>query len=54
MEGYHVMIGALDTENKDSIAFHEKFVFTVSGTIIEVGFKFDRWLDLVLMQLILK
>jgi phosphinothricin acetyltransferase len=53
-DGYHVMIGAIDAENKDSIAFHEKFGFTVSGTISEVGFKFDRWLDLVLMQLILK
>jgi phosphinothricin acetyltransferase len=53
-DGYHVMIGAVDAENKDSIAFHEKFGFTVSGTISEVGFKFDRWLDLVLMQLILK
>lgn len=53
-DGYHVMIGAIDAENKDSIAFHEKFGFTISGTISEVGFKFDRWLDLVLMQLILK
>lgn len=53
-DGYHVMIGAIDAENKDSIAFHEKFGFTVSGTLNAVGYKFDRWLDLVLMQLILK
>ncbi len=53
-EGYNVMIGAIDAENKDSIAFHEKFGFIVSGTLKAVGYKFDRWLDLVFMQLILK
>lgn len=52
--GYHTMIGCIDAENTDSIAFHEKFGFKVTGTLNEVGFKFGRWLDLVLMQLILK
>ena len=49
----HAMIGAIDAENRSSIAFHEKFGFTLVGNIREVAFKFDRWLDLVLMQLIL-
>lgn len=53
-QGYHVMIGAIDADNAGSIAFHEKFGFTIAGTIREVGYKFDHWLDLVLMQLILK
>ena len=53
-QGYHLMIGAIDADNSGSIAFHEKFGFKVVGTIREVGYKFDRWLDLVLMQLILK
>jgi len=53
-QGYHVMIGAIDAENAGSITFHEKFGFTVAGTIREVGYKFDHWLDLVFMQLILK
>jgi len=52
--GYHTMIGCIDAENGGSIAFHEKFGFKVTGTLTEVGFKFGRWLDLVLMQLILK
>ena len=51
---YHVMMGAIDAENSGSIAFHEKFGFKVVGTIREVGYKFDHWLDLVFMQLILK
>lgn len=53
-QGYHVMIGAIDGDNLGSIAFHERFGFVITGTIREVGYKFDRWLDLVLMQLILK
>ncbi|AWI26554.1 GNAT family N-acetyltransferase [Flavobacterium pallidum] len=51
---YHVMIGCIDAENADSIGFHEKFGFEITGTLSEVGFKFGRWLDLVLMQLIIK
>lgn len=53
-EGYHVMVGGIDAANKDSIAFHKKFGFTENGILKEVGFKFDHWLDLQFMQLILK
>ena len=53
-QGFHVMIGAIDGDNTVSIAFHEKFGFTAIGTIREVGYKFNHWLDLVFMQLILK
>jgi len=53
-QGLHVMIGAIDAENKGSIAFHEKFGFTDCGVIKQAAFKFDRWLDLQFMQLILK
>ena len=53
-QGYHVMIGAIDADNAGSIAFHEKFGFVATGTIREVGYKFDHWLDLVFMQLILE
>ena len=53
-QNIHVMIGCIDASNKKSILFHEKFGFIISGTISEVAFKFDRWLDLVIMQLNLK
>ena len=53
-EGYHTMIGVIDAENKGSIIFHEKFGFVITGTMKEVAYKFDRWLDLVFMQLLLK
>ncbi|MEO0037759.1 MAG: hypothetical protein RIQ59_970 [Bacteroidota bacterium] len=46
----HTMIGVIDSENKNSIAFHEKLGFKTVGCIKESGYKFDRWLDSVFMQ----
>lgn len=53
-QGYHTMIGAIDANNLDSIAFHKKFGFVECGSIKEAAFKFNKWLDLLFMQLILK
>ncbi|MCW8329897.1 N-acetyltransferase family protein [Photobacterium sp. SDRW27] len=52
-QDYHVMIGAIDLENKGSILLHQKLGFTHTGTINQAGYKFGRWLDLGLFQLIL-
>lgn len=49
----HTMIAVIDSENQGSIKFHEQFGFTTIGTIRESGFKFNRWLHSVIMQLIL-
>ncbi len=46
----HVMVAAIDSANAESIAFHERLGFTTVARMPEVGRKFDRWLDLVLMQ----
>jgi L-amino acid N-acyltransferase YncA len=46
----HSMIGAVDGDNAGSIRFHERHGFAVVGRLPELGFKFGRWLDLVLMQ----
>jgi L-amino acid N-acyltransferase YncA len=40
-----------DSENLGSIRVHEKLGFRHSGVLRDVGFKFDRWLDTVMMQL---
>jgi phosphinothricin acetyltransferase len=48
--GLHVMIGAIDGENDGSIRFHERHGFVPVARVHEVGFKFGRWLDLVLVQ----
>lgn len=45
------MIAAVgDSANKGSIALHRKHGFVVTGTFHNVGYKFGRWLDSVLMQ----
>ena len=53
-QGLHTMIGVIDSENKSSIYFHEQFGFKTVGIIKESGYKFDRWLDSVFMQLLLE
>ncbi len=50
----HVMVAAIDSDNVSSVRFHEKNGFVTVARMPEVGRKFDRWLDLVLMQRILK
>ena len=39
-----------DSGNTASIRLHRHFRFRVAGTLLAVGFKFDRWVDTVLMQ----
>jgi L-amino acid N-acyltransferase YncA len=50
----HTMIAVIDSENQSSVEFHEKFGFKTVGIIKESGYKFDRWLHSVFMQLILE
>jgi len=50
----HTMIAVIDSENQGSVKFHEKYGFKTVGIIKESGFKFDRWLNSIFMQLILK
>lgn len=50
----HTMIGVIDSENTSSISFHKKLGFEVAGTIKDSGFKFNRWLHSVFVQLILE
>jgi phosphinothricin acetyltransferase len=52
--GVHVMIGGIAGDNGASIRLHERFGFTVTGRLHEVGHKFDHWLDLVFVQRILR
>ncbi len=48
--GKHVIIAGIDAGNAASLAMHEQLGFTRAAHLREVGRKFDRWLDLVLMQ----
>jgi len=48
--GVHVMVGGIDADNAGSIRFHRRLGFVEVARMPEVGFKFGRWLDLVLVQ----
>jgi phosphinothricin acetyltransferase len=48
--GKHVMLAGVDGENAASIRFHERLGFEQTGRLRQVGFKFDRYLDLVFLQ----
>lgn len=51
--GYHAIIAMITEGNEASIALHRKFGFTDAGILREVGRKFDRWLDVRLMQVMI-
>jgi len=48
--GKHTMIAGVDADNAAAIRFHERLGFARAGQLHEVGHKFGRWLDLVLLQ----
>ena len=53
LRNMHTLIGGVDAENLGSIKFHEKLGFQEVAHFRQVGYKFDKWLDLKFFQLIL-
>ena len=51
--GVHSMVAAVTSENEASIHLHTSVGFRQAGYLPQVGHKFGRWLDLVLLQAIL-
>ena len=51
--GVHVMVAAIESGNTGSIIMHKRLDFLQVGRMPQVGAKFDRWLDLTLLQLVL-
>lgn len=48
--GYRQMLAVIgDSGNAASIGFHKRHGFRHAGTLPSVGYKFDRWVDSVLM-----
>ncbi len=46
----HSMIAGIDADNAVSLALHERAGFRAVGRLPAVGYKFERWLDLVFLQ----
>ncbi len=51
-ENVHAVIATIEGDNTGSLRLHEKLGFREVGRLPEVGRKFDRWLDLAYLQLI--
>jgi len=51
-KNYHAAIGGISLPNESSIAIHEKFGFEKIGQFKEVGFKFNKWIDVGYWELI--
>jgi phosphinothricin acetyltransferase len=52
-DGMHVALALVALPNPPSVALHETCGFEHLGTMREVGWKFDRWLDTAWYQLLL-
>ena len=52
--GHHAVIARIDSEQTASVALHKKLGFEDVGRLREAGRKFDRWLDVILMEIILR
>jgi len=48
--GKHIIIGGVDADNAASRRLHESLGFEQVAHFKEVGYKFDRWLDLIFYQ----
>jgi phosphinothricin acetyltransferase len=48
----HAVIGGIALPNEASVALHEKMSFKKIGQFREVGYKFDKWIDVGYWELI--
>jgi phosphinothricin acetyltransferase len=51
--GFHTIVAGIDSENEASLRLHARFGFERAAHFREIGYKFERWLDVVYVQLIL-
>ena len=48
--GFHTVIARIDSQSTGSLALHESLGYVVVGVERQIGRKFGRWLDSVIMQ----
>jgi L-amino acid N-acyltransferase YncA len=51
--GHHTIIAGIDAEQAASVALHARHGFERAAFMKELGWKFDRWLHVIYMQLLL-
>lgn len=52
--GKHIIIGGVDGSNEASVRLHEALGFEKVAHFKQVGYKFDRWLDVIFFQRVLE
>lgn len=53
VQGLHAAIGGAAMPNEASVALHKKLGFEYVGTLAQVGFKQNKWIDVAYWQLML-
>jgi phosphinothricin acetyltransferase len=48
--GYHSIVASIATDNTSGLKLHRSLGFEVVGTLKEASYKFDRWMDITLVQ----
>lgn len=48
--GHHTIIAGVSADQEASVVLHEKLGFVRVAHLREVGYKFDRWLDVIYLQ----
>jgi phosphinothricin acetyltransferase len=51
--GHHAMVAVISADQAPSVRLHERAGFRQVALLPQVGHKFDRWLDLAMLQLLL-
>lgn len=52
--GCHAILAGIDATNEASLRLHARFGFQEVARLKEVGYKFERWLDVVYLELLLQ
>jgi L-amino acid N-acyltransferase YncA len=48
--GYRTLVAAIAADNRSGLQLHTKLGFRIVGTIPDAAHKFDRWMDITLVQ----
>ena len=48
--GYKTIVATIVTDNRAGLALHTRYGFELVGTIKNAAHKFDRWMDITLVQ----
>jgi L-amino acid N-acyltransferase len=53
VHGHHTVIALISADKPNSIALHQRFGFSPAGVLRQAGYKFETWLDVAYLQLML-